>query len=181
MSNTKKGCRWSTNLFAVTVILTGDQGIEFEQLIGGCSGDMHTINEKTGKWDNESYVTGNRTLSFTGFSGDLAFNKIQDFNTVSFEGANEINFDGEFNRYFNDDVKSWYFADAEDTLASLSGSVVFDFSGDTINLEGCASGFELSFDNVKNGAEGIDLSKVVAGLDRSFVIDTEKSAYVLIG
>ena len=121
------------------VILTGSNGIKFEQLVGGSTSDIHVITGKDAEgndiWElQDSFVTGTRTLTFSGFEGALEFTKIQDFNVVSFEGENTVNFaegtEGEFHRYFNNDVTTWAFA----ADADISGNFEFDFSGDTVDL-----------------------------------------------
>ena len=134
------------------VILKGSKGITFEQLVGGSSSDEHLWDEVEKEWTCNSCVDGNRTLTFSGFSGELDFGKVQDFNVVSFEGENEVNFEGEFHRYFNDDVTTWKFANG----ASLSGSVVFDLTGDTVDLSACTSDLTI----LKANVTGFDISKV---------------------
>jgi len=116
------------------IVLTGDKGIVFQQLIGGSASDEHLWDDAKQIYTCNSYVTGNRTLTFTAFKGDLDFTKIQDFNIVSFEGANEVNFaegtEGSFHKYFNDDVTTWKF----DASAAITGNFEFDFAGDTVDL-----------------------------------------------
>ena len=126
---------------SVTVTLTGDKGIAFETLFGGCTGDVRT---SVGYLD--SNVAGKRTLSFTGYKGDLDFDKVQAFDTVNIDAKSTVTFkknilnektvvaegtDGNpvniISRevdYSNIDVVNWNFAFG----ATYDGAFDFDFA-----------------------------------------------------
>ena len=111
------------------VKLSGAGSLTGKTLWGGCDGDF--TQGSTGKI--ETFVDGERILSFTGFEGGLAFSKIEDFSKVTFEGDNKVIVDDAENfamsDSFNYNVKTWEIAGGA-TIANF----VFDFAGDTLNI-----------------------------------------------
>lgn len=128
------------------LVLTGNHDITATgEIWGGCSGDFITI--KDGKRVmEESKVSGNRILSFTGFSGTLASgaNKIRAFSDIEFKDGSEAKLGGCINL---SDTTNWSF----ESGSSLTGDFINDFEGDTLNLTGfTGSGTFMSDSNASN-------------------------------
>lgn len=118
------------------VTLKGTGSLTGKTLWGGSDGDYTNSQGVI-----ESFVEGDRVLSFMGFSGGLAFDRIDDFSMVEFSGNNVVVFDATpevltdnnfaMTDSFNKNVTNWEIA-AGATISNF----VFDFAGDTLNLTG---------------------------------------------
>jgi len=151
------------------VVVTGANDLSGVSLWGGNSGDYHTVDGFS------STVTGSRTLAFENFTGKFVFEEsVGGFDTVTFTGNNKLDAFNT-NKWFDDDVTNWTFADygvagTEDFVAaSFDGGYLFDFDGDTLDVSGASSDFRLAFDNVKN----FDTATVLAGDNRTFGLITD--------
>ena len=90
-------------------------------------------------------MTGNRTLSFTGFKGALACEKIRGFSHIEFVEGSEVTLDDNCNL---SDAENWTFENG----STLSGDFVNSFADDTINLKDFTTGgtYSLLSDSVNN-------------------------------
>ena len=115
----------------VELVLTGNGTInlsgETSQIWGGCSSDQYFTNSSTGARRFETNIEGNRTLTFTGFTGTLNCNTIRGFNVFNATESNFMLNDGvNLNDIINWDIS----ADS-----TISGNFYSNFAGDTLNVD----------------------------------------------
>ena len=125
---------WGAIYGDAELVFTGEGSkIEFaskSQIWGSCGGD--DINTDYGKIV-DSLVDGARILSFTGFSGTLACEKIRGFSDIKVTGGSDVTLNSKCNL---SDTEKWTF----ENDSTLSGDFVNNFAGvggepgDVLNL-----------------------------------------------
>ncbi|MBR4718496.1 MAG: hypothetical protein IKP09_10605, partial [Lentisphaeria bacterium] len=140
----------------IKLVFTGDGSrITFAdeaQIWGSCSGDDADAN---GKVIGESLVDGDRTLSFTGFNGTLACNKIKAFSHFELDGASRVTINDSCNL---SGIENWTFkyGVVDDALSGLFGNFKNSFVGDKLylsDLPAPGSVENLSWDIMTNSKE----------------------------
>ena len=134
----------------VTLVLKGENDIVATgEIWGGCSGDKYKTNryETTVKTelDDGSSVEGRRTLSFSGFTGELRCDQIRAFNYAEFVKSGstwtdatltDLNDSGILDMSY---IENWTF----EKDCCLSGNFENDFAGDTLNLTNLTPGGQI--------------------------------------